>query len=61
MVLMKKLERYLSDLNIKSGIDYERGNFPDKKWLILVIATLSKGKDPIFDPCYVPSCEIFGM
>jgi len=43
MVLMKKLERYLSDLNIKSGIDYERGNFPDKKWLILVIATLSKG------------------
>jgi len=38
---MKKLERYLGNLDIKSGIDFERGNYPDKKWLILAIATLS--------------------
>jgi len=42
-------------MNIKSGIDLSKGNFPDKPWLILAVATLSKGQDEIFDPDYYPS------
>ena len=39
----------------------EKQNFPDKDWLILAIATLSGGADPIFDAGYVPSNDIFGQ
>jgi hypothetical protein len=59
-VLIKKLEAYLKKLNIKSGIDMEKQNFPDKDWLILAIATLSGGEDEIFDANYVPNSDMFG-
>ena len=29
-------------------------NFPDKRWLIFAIATLSKGQDEIFNEDYMP-------
>ena len=61
LVLVNKLEQHLKKFNLKSGIDLERGNFPDKDWLILAIATLSQGKDEIFSPSYVPSRDIFGV
>ena len=60
-VLIKKLESYLKKLNIKSGIDMEKQNFPDKDWLILAIATLSGGEDEIFDANYVPNSDMFGQ
>ena len=53
--MVQKLERYLSAMNVKSGIDMSKGNFPDKPWLILAVASLSKGEDEIFDPDYYPS------
>jgi len=34
-------------------------NFPDKQWLILAIATLSSGKDEIFDTEYLPRTNLF--
>ena len=55
IVMIQKLERYLAAMNLKSGIDLGKGNFPDKKWLILAVATLSKGNDEIFEPDYYPS------
>ena len=58
-VLVKKMEAYLKMHGIASGIDHSKQNYPDKNWLILVIATLSGGKDEIFDPNYVPSKETF--
>jgi len=58
-VLIQKLENYLKPLNIKSGIEKEK--HPDKEWLILAIATLSNGKDEIFDPDYMPNRDMFGM
>ena len=61
LVLINKLEQYLKNFDVKSGIDLEKGNFPDKEWLILAIATLSGGKDEIFNPNYVPSRDIFGV
>ena len=61
LVLINKLEQYLKNFDVKSGIDLEKGNFPDKEWLILAIATLSAGKDEIFNPNYVPSRDIFGV
>ena len=61
LVLIQKLEHYLKTFNLKSGIDLNRGNFPDKEWLILAIATLSGGKDEIFHPNYVPTRDIFGV
>ena len=55
LVMVQKLEKYLAAMNIKSGIDMSKANFPDKPWLILAVATLSKGMDEIFDPDYYPS------
>jgi hypothetical protein len=43
LVLIQKMEQYLSISKLKSGIDMSRGNFPDKKWLVQAIATLSLG------------------
>jgi hypothetical protein len=56
--MVQKLEKYLHAINQKSGIELSRGNFPDKQWLILAVATLSKGKDEIFSPEYYPSKTI---
>lgn len=58
-MLLRKLEEYLKPLNIKSGIDPEK--CPDKEWMILAIATVSGGKDEIFDPMYMPSRDAFGL
>ena len=55
IVMIQKLEQYLAPLKLQSGIDLAKGNFPDKKWLILAVATLSNGRDEIFDPDYYPS------
>jgi len=61
LVLINKFEQLVRQHNTKSGIDMEKQNFPDKDWLILAIATLSGGADPIFDAGYVPSNDIFGQ
>ena len=53
-MLVQKLLQYLKNLNIESGISLEKQNFPDKQWLILAIATLSNGRDEIFNKDYVP-------
>ena len=47
LVLIQKFLKYLAATGTDSGILMKRENFPDKKWLILAIATLSKGKDEI--------------
>jgi hypothetical protein len=61
LVLVQKLEHYLKTFGLKSGIELEKGNFPDKEWLILAISTLSSGKDEIFEPSYVPTRDTFGL
>jgi hypothetical protein len=55
LVLAKKMEAYCADKGLKSGINFEKANFPDKNYLIQIVAHLSKGKDEIFDPEYIPS------
>jgi hypothetical protein len=40
-----------------TGINLDTENFPDKAWMILAIATLSGGKDEIFDKNYLPKPE----
>jgi hypothetical protein len=54
-VLVQKLISYLEKLNIPSGIDLVKQNFPDKNWLIVAIATVSAGKDEIFESDYLPT------
>ncbi len=58
LMMVQKFEKYLSDANIRSGIDMAKKNFPDKNWLILAVATLSQGQDEIFDPEYVPTRKL---
>ena len=58
LVLARKMEAYLADKGCKSGINFEKANFPDKKYLLQMVAHLSKGKDEIFDPEYIPSKSI---
>ena len=54
-VLVDKLTIYLQVQGLPpSGINPIRKNFPDKQWLILAIASLSKGEDEIFRKDYVP-------
>jgi len=53
-VLVQKLENYCKALSIETGFDKQKENYPDKDYLILCIATLSDGKDEIFDPAYSP-------
>ncbi len=57
LVLILKLLKYLENLGIPSGIDLVKQNFPDKAWLILAIATVSQGKDEIFDKDFLPSAS----
>jgi hypothetical protein len=57
-VLIQKLLMYLESLKIKSGIDLVRQNYPDKAWLVLAIATVSAGKDEIFNRDYLPSRDV---
>jgi len=59
LVLVQKLLIYLRDLQIPSGIDLEKQNYPDKQWLILAIATVSQGKDEIFHKDYLPVKALF--
>ena len=57
-VLLQKLEIYLKPLKIKSG--FEKQKHPDNYWLILVIATLSNGKDENFAADCMLNQNIFG-
>ena len=58
LVLAQKMEAYLSAKGLKSGINFAKANFPDKQYLLQMVAHLSKGKDEIFDPEYIPSKSI---
>ena len=40
-----------------TGVNMDIENFPDKAWMVLAIATLSGGKDDIFDKNYLPRPE----
>jgi hypothetical protein len=40
-----------------SGINIDKEKFPDRQWLVLAVATLSKGVDEIFARDYVPPAE----
>jgi len=51
---LQKFEQYLSTLNANSGIITAKENYPDKEYLVLMIATLSQGNDEIFGKTYVP-------
>jgi len=53
-VLVQKLQHYLQPHRLESGISLKKENFPDKNWLILAIATVSGGKDEIFQKDYIP-------
>jgi len=44
-------------MNAESGIDDQKGNYPDKEYLVLMIATLSNGNDEIFRKDYYPAPE----
>lgn len=52
--LVGKYQNYLTKLNQESGIDNEKENYPDKDYLVLLIATLSNGQDEIFNKNYYP-------
>ena len=54
-VLVEKLHSYLAPHNLKSGIDLDKENFPDKGWLIIAVASTSNGRDEIFGKEYVPT------
>ena len=56
-MLCEILHGYLKPLGIDSGIDTEKENFPDKEWLVLAVASLSGGQDPIFARDYVPAAN----
>jgi len=53
-VLLLKLHQYLQARNANSGIDDKKQNYPDKDYLVLMIATLSQGNDEIFGKGYLP-------
>ena len=55
LVLVQKFLKYLGVTGAQSGIVMKNENFPDKRWLILAIATLSQGRDEIFAADYMPS------
>lgn len=56
-MLAEKINRYLAARGKISGIDVEKEKYPDLPWMILAVASLSKGQDEIFRPDYVPSAE----
>ena len=58
LVLARKVETYCSAIGAKSGINFEKSNFPDKQYLLQMVAHLSKGKDEIFNSEYIPSKSI---
>ncbi len=58
-MLVQKLIGYLNKLNIPSGIDLVKQNYPDKNWLVLAISTVSAGKDEIFEKDYMPNRDQF--
>ena len=48
MVLIAELESLLAQHGIASGFDHLKRNYPDKKWMILALSSLSGGKHFIF-------------
>jgi hypothetical protein len=48
------MEALLAAKGLKSGINFAKANFPDKKYLVQMVAHLSKGNDEIFDSEFVP-------
>jgi hypothetical protein len=52
--LVLKYESYVAAQNAETGFDHDRENYPDKDYLILLIATLSNGNDEIFHKTYFP-------
>ena len=59
-VLLQKFHQYLQVLNAKSGIEEQKENYPDKGYLVLMIATLSQGNDEIFGKSYLPHSSTNG-
>ena len=55
LILAQKMETYCSAIGAKSGLNFEKANFPDKQYLLQMVAHLSKGKDEIFSSEYIPS------
>ena len=58
--MAQKVENYCKALSIDTSFDKNKENYPDKDYLIFCIATLSDGKDEIFDPTYKPPKLQFG-
>jgi len=58
LVLATKMETYLAAKGLKSGINFAKANFPDKKYLVQMVAHLSKGRDEIFDSEFLPAKNI---
>ena len=57
-VLSEKIASLLVAKNLPTlGIDIAKEKFPDRPWLILALASLSKGDDEIFNRDYVPIFE----
>ena len=57
-ILSLKLDDYLAQQNLPpSGINIEKEKFPDRPWLIIAVATVSQGRDEIFNKDYVPPIE----
>ena len=53
-VLLEKLIGYVQAAGGDLGATDKKGNYPDKEWMINVIATLSKGQDEILQKNYMP-------
>ncbi len=58
LVLAQKMESYIAAKGFYSGLNFAKANFPDKNYLVQMVAHLSEGKDEIFDPEYIPSKSI---
>jgi hypothetical protein len=56
-VLVKKYMDYVATTGLPSGIDLEKKKYPDTEYLIVAIASMSKGQDEIFNKNYVPAAE----
>jgi len=53
-ILIQKVESYLGAKGLKSGYDHAKKAYPDKNYLVLAVACLSKGRDEIFEVDYMP-------
>ena len=48
---------YAATTGLPTGIDMQKKKYPDTEYLIVAIASMSKGKDEIFNKNYVPVGE----